>query len=163
MDKSLRIIEEKVRKNKYSHTWSLYRCYCGNEKILNDAQVRFGNIRSCGCLKKQINSKTAYNMGVKNKKHGMSYSTEYHAWQGMHQRCYNVRDKRYKDWGMRGIRVCPEWSSFEVFFADMGLRPKGKTLDRLDNDGNYCKSNCAWRSPKEQANNRRKRKNDVCL
>jgi len=73
----------------------------------------------------------------------------------MHQRCYNPENQAFKNYGGRGIMVAPPWHSFAVFEEDMGERPKGKTLDRKDNNGNYCKSNCRWASHGQQARNRR--------
>lgn len=73
-------------------------------------------------------------------------------------RCNAKKGKHFKYYGDRGIKVCKRWKSFKNFFTDMGLRPKGKTLDRKNNNGNYCKSNCRWATPLEQANNKRQRR-----
>jgi len=91
-----------------------------------------------------------------NATHGMSNSPEYYIWRSMKARCYNKKSKNYNRYGGRGISVCRKWLiSFENFLKDMGLRPKGYQLDRINNDGNYCKSNCRWSTPRENANNRR--------
>jgi len=71
------------------------------------------------------------------------------------QRCYADNNISYRDYGGRGITVCDKWKKVEGFIEDMGKRPIGKTLDRIDNDGNYCRENCKWSTPKEQARNRR--------
>jgi hypothetical protein len=79
-------------------------------------------------------------------------------WQAMKQRCYNPNDPRYKDWGGRGIKICAEWlTDYKAFEMYMGQRPKGYTLDRIDNDGDYEPGNVRWSTPKEQCVNRRKR------
>jgi hypothetical protein len=74
----------------------------------------------------------------------------------MRQRCLNVKNPNYKNYGGRGITIDPRWGMFENFLEDMGVRPDGKTLDRKDNDGPYAKWNCKWSTPTEQNNNRRK-------
>lgn len=76
------------------------------------------------------------------------------AWQSMRARCTNKNDASFKYYGERGITICPEWADFKVFFADMGDVPVGLSLDRKDVDGNYCKSNCRWATPTEQARNK---------
>ena len=88
--------------------------------------------------------------------HGMSRTPEYQAWQSMKNRCFNPNHKQYLHWGGRGITVCDRWLNFENFLVDMGSRPTAKhSLDRIDNNADYCPDNCKWSTRVEQQNNTR--------
>lgn len=94
------------------------------------------------------------------KKHGHRRSDElrtptYHTWQSMKKRCLNPKQVNYKDYGGRGIKIHEPWLKFENFLADMGERPNGKSLDRINVDGHYEPSNCKWSTNKQQARNKR--------
>ena len=96
-------------------------------------------------------------MGARyNLKHGMARvpkSKEYQTWRGMRERCLNPRGNAYKNYGGRGIKICKRWDRFENFYADMGKKPVGMTLDRRNSNGDYSPSNCRWASRKTQGQN----------
>ena len=87
--------------------------------------------------------------------HGMSKTSTYKSWENMIQRCSNASLKSYKNYGGRGISVCYEWTKFEKFYADMGIKPNGCSIDRIDVNGNYDQLNCRWSTMKQQNRNRR--------
>lgn len=146
---NLTVIDMCEDNGRQSVTWEC-RCDCG--KVVNRA-VKYlldGRARSCGCKRRD-------QYGAKNVqyKHGKFGTRIHKIWDGMIQRCHNSNCKDYKNWGGRGIKVCNEWREFENFYADMGEAPEGRSIDRIDNDKGYSKSNCRWATWKEQLRNRR--------
>ncbi|EAX3122608.1 AP2 domain-containing protein [Salmonella enterica] len=133
------------------HRRGLFSCDCGENKVMRLCGVINGSIRSCGRLQSENASKC-------NKKHGMKKTREYNSWDSMIQRCENTKNDRYYDYGGRGITVCERWHDFSEFYADMGDRPEGATLDRINNSLGYSPENCRWSTLSEQQSNRRKYK-----
>jgi hypothetical protein len=128
----------------------LCKCSCGTEKRIRGNDLLRGRIHSCGCLRKILVSSRVTT-------HGRSKTRTYKIWLGMKKRCLNKNVKQYKDYGGRGINVCPEWkTSFDAFLKDMGNAPKGKTIERVNNDLGYSKENCVWLPKKEQSKNTRR-------
>src|SRR5437899_7113445 len=127
------------------------QCDCGKTIIIRHGNLSDGHSQSCGCLKaEQIRTRWTT--------HG--YSTGQHrklwqVWLSMLRRCSNPQDKRWKDYGGRGITVCERWKVFENFLADMGDCPTGCSLDRIDNSKGYNLDNCRWATSKEQMRNSR--------
>lgn len=133
------------------HTYWSCRCDCGNELEIRLDALRNGTSGSCGCTKRRMPP------GAK-KFHGRCGMAENRTWNSMIRRCYNPKQKVYKDYGARGIRVCDRWlHSFEAFLADMGPRPSPEhSIDRYpDQTGNYEPTNCRWATKEQQCNNRR--------
>ncbi len=134
-------------------TMWLCRCECGNEKIVDGIVLRDQRSRSCGCLHDDM-------VVARSTKHGLTPANAkpppvYHSWSGMKARVTNPNNMHYASYGGRGITICEKWMTFTGFLEDMGDKPKGTSLDRIDNNGNYCKENCRWSTPKEQSRNKR--------
>jgi hypothetical protein len=150
----LLVLEENGRDIEGRVTW-LCRCDCGKEITAVGYRLNAGSPISCGCQKSEVTIKrnTKHGLANRNKRHPM-----YVLYMGMKQRCYYPKNKRYKNYGGRGIKVCDRWlNNFELFLEDMGERPSKKhSLDRIDNNGDYEPSNCRWATSLEQQGNNSK-------
>jgi hypothetical protein len=127
------------------------QCECPAKtiKIVRRSHLITGHTKSCGCLNEEQRGKTRVT-------HGKTGTPEYRAWANMKRRCLNKNHPDYPDWGARGIKICARWrKSFENFLADMGPKPKGTTLNRIDNDGDYVVGNCEWTTNDRQSANKR--------
>ena len=145
----LTVVEIYGRCKKKNLLW-LCRCVCGGTAIAYAYDLRVGKVMSCGCRSRE-GTHTIHGMA----RGGKNRSKEYSIWATMVNRCTNEKDHSWLRYGGRGITVCDSWRTFENFYADMGAKPEGKTLDRIDNNKGYNKENCAWRSIYEQSRNKR--------
>lgn len=136
------VVVARVSSDKQGVRWSC-QCDCGGTIVAYAKELRAGHTKGCGCRQKR-------------RTHGLSFTPTYRSWCAMHVRCGSPRHPAFHRYGGRGITVCDRWKGrggFDAFLSDMGIRPPGRTLDRINNDGKYEPGNCRWSTPKEQRAN----------
>jgi len=142
----------KVNNNKFGKTQWECLCDCGNKIIVVGGSLKSKNTKSCGCLNIE---KSRERIIKQSTTHNMSNHKLYNTWQQMKYRCYNLNNNCYKYYGGRGIFVCRRWrNSLNNFIKDVGSKPKGKTMDRINNNQSYGPWNIKWSTHTEQMNNR---------
>lgn len=145
----LEVKSEQDRDKRGRNRW-LCVCDCGNQVIVLGNNLNTGHTKSCGCAKRKVVD------GIDNTTHGMSYTKTYKSWRSLKLRCLNTKAYNYHIYGGRGITVCDRWlNSFENFLLDMGERPNGTQIDRIDSNKGYSPDNCRWVTPKQNARNKR--------
>lgn len=127
-------------------------CDCGVRKVVNASDLKHRGTVSCGCYRAEMPPPNTLTHG-----HARARSATYNTWDSMVQRTTNPRNPNWPYYGGRGITVCDRWRTFASFLADMGERPAGLTLDRVDNDRGYEPGNCRWATKSEQQRNQRRR------
>lgn len=146
----LQIIEQ-IKNDKNGHSKVKCKCSCGKTiNVLLD-NLKTGHSKSCGCKK-------GYMISKKKKTHGKCNTKLYKVWHNIKNRCYNKNNKRYKDYGGRGITICDEWLNDFMSFYNWAMNngyKEGLSIDRINNDGNYEPNNCRWVTNKVQNNNKR--------
>lgn len=144
------VVADGGRCNKRNILW-LCRCDCGGETTAYAYDLRSGRVKSCGCYNREGSKRVTH--GQAGRLNGRSPT--YNIWAEMVQRCTNPKSRSWPHYGGRGVTLCDRWRKFENFWEDMGDRPQGKSLDRIDNNGGYSPGNCRWADTHTQTRNKR--------
>lgn len=149
------VIEKSGHREGRRQVMWLCQCDCGKTKRIASTYLLSGKSRSCGCIRveriRSLRPKTLGGLCAANRR-------AYGIWKKMIARCEDPSSASFKYYGGRGISVCNDWHEFSAFLSDMGNPPDGRSLDRINNGGNYERTNCRWATAKEQANNKRQRR-----
>ena len=137
------VIDMAGKENNKHYSWNC-RCICGNLTIVRGSHLIAGKIKSCGCYRDELRIK-----------HNMCNTPTYNSWDCMIQRCLNPNNTNYDNYGGKGVSICERWFNFKHFLEDMGERPLGKSIDRINPQGNYELSNCRWATDFQQNQNQR--------
>lgn len=138
-------------KTRYGVNMWKIECKCGKRLLMPKKWLTSGQAKTCGC-----DSYHDIRNGIINRTHGQSLNPIYKVWKSMVFRCVDSRSNVWKNYGGRGIRVCRRWRNFFNFYYDMGDRPKGLSIDRINNDGDYTPKNCRWATWSEQNSNKKR-------
>ena len=131
------------------------RCVCGAEREVDGASLRTGHSKGCGCTKRVAISKSRTKHGHTS---GAEVSPTYWSWTAMRARVRGGNRSAARYYASKGVKICKRWDDFANFLEDMGERPEGMSIDRIDPDGDYEPGNCEWASDTDQANNTRQRR-----
>lgn len=145
-----------TEKSKQKRRFGAYKCgFCGTNFKANTYEISIGNTKSCGCYRKKVSSES-------NKTHGLVGTRLYNIWSQIKDRTLNLKNKNYGDYGGRGITICDEWLDIQNFYtwAMSNGYSDGLSIDRIDNNGNYCPENCRWATQIVQSRNQRIQKNN---
>ncbi|MDP2271274.1 MAG: hypothetical protein Q8K32_11120 [Archangium sp.] len=152
-----RLFVEAFVDRKHGHGRYSCRCDCGAVTTAREDHLRNGRTTSCGCFRRERGRDAIKNATGANVIHGGArrdaVTPEYRSWHAMLQRCNDPKHRAFHRYGGRGISVCERWNNLVNFVADMGSRPSGTSLDRINNDGNYEPGNCRWATAKQQRAN----------
>lgn len=133
---------------------AVFECHCGQRFVCQAKRIKSGNTQSCGCHNNRVRAERGRRQLTT---HGMTRTREFRSWESAIQRCHNANATGYERYGGAGVVVCERWrGNFSAFYEDMGPRPEGTTLDRIDPWGNYEPSNCRWADRVTQSRNQKR-------